>query len=400
MAAEKNNGVLFAIIGAVVIIAALAFFFLAQGDETGTDTAVTQAQAVEETPAENAQQAQADSSAAAQGSKTNSATATMNMQGEQPEAANDNQNAAAQTAPQTDEAEQAAAQAEQPGIVVEPGNPVVAKVDGKEITRVDVYRFIQTMPQNVQQLPASAVYPMAMEQVINTRIVQNKADAANVAETEAYKMELEMAKQQLARNVYLQEQVNERITEDKLTAAYEDYAGQMPQVEERRARHILVESESKAQAVIERLNKGGDFAELAQELSTGPTAPTGGDLGYFAEQEMVPEFSQKVFSMKEGEVTKEPVQTQFGWHVVKLEDVRERPKPTFEQMRPALEAELRRQALTELLEDWRADVEVVQYDINGQPLKEGANVLGIVPQDQQPAAGDDAAAPAGAAQAQ
>ena len=265
------------------------------------------------------------------------------------------------------------------GLKVEEGNPVVATVDGKEVTRVDVYRFIQTMPANIQQLPAAAVYPMALEQVVNTRIVQNRADSADVANTDAFKLEMEMAKQQLARNLYLQNQVDEKISKSKLEGAYKEYTKKMPDVEERRARHILVETESKATAVIEKLNAGGKFEELAKELSTGPTGPKGGDLGYFADGEMVPEFSKAVFGMNKGDVTKAPVKTQFGYHVIKLEDVRKRPKPTLEQLTPALEAELRREILTELLQDWRKNAKIEQFDINGNPLKEGANALGIVP---------------------
>jgi len=94
---------------------------------------------------------------------------------------------------------------------------------------------------------------------------------------------------------------------------------------------------------------------------------------------MVPEFSKTVFGMNKGDVTKAPVKTQFGYHVIKLEDVRKRPKPTLEQLTPALEAELRREILTELLQDWRKNAKIEQFDINGNPLKEGANALGIVP---------------------
>ncbi|MEM6811906.1 MAG: peptidylprolyl isomerase [Pseudomonadota bacterium] len=334
MSEQQNNNMIFGIIGALVFAALIVGAIIYTNNKSGSD---------ESAPAEMA---------ASEG-----ATATQ-------------ANAAAGQDPTTPPPN---------SIEVEPGNPVVATVDGNDITRVDVYRFIQTMPANVQQLPAAAVYPMAMEQVINTRIVQNKAQEANIEESEAFQNELNVAKQQLARNVYLQQEVSKEITEDKLQKAYKDLVKEIPEVEERRARHILVETESKAQAVIERLNAGGDFEELAKELSTGPTGPRGGDLGYFAANEMVPEFSEKVFSMKSGETTSEPVQTQFGFHVIKLEDVRERPAPTFEQVRGNLEAELRREILADLLQEWREDTKIVQFDINGNPLKEGANALGIVP---------------------
>ena len=270
------------------------------------------------------------------------------------------------------------------GINVEPGNPVVARVDGKDITRVDVYRFIQTMPQNLQQLPATTVYPMAMDQVINTRLVQNKANDADVENSDDFKRELEIAKQQIVRNLYLQEQVNNKITDKMVKNAYNDYIKKIPDVEERRARHILVETEEKANAVIKKLDTGEGFEDLAKSLSIGPTATKGGDLGYFAKNEMVPEFAEAAFSMKKGSVSEKPVKTQFGWHVIKVIDKRERPKPSLEQMTPVLQAELRRTALEDLLKGWRKNAKIEQFDINGKPLRKGADATGLVPEEKQP----------------
>jgi len=340
---KQSNGLIYSIIGLFAIVAVIAGAFLFTRDNDSTDVVVETA-ALNEQPAND--NAEAEANANAEISPASNSDAPVDL-GE--------------------------------GMKVEPGNPVVAIVDGKEVTRVDVYRFIQTMPANIQQLPAAAVYPMALEQVVNTRLVQNKAEKANVSETEQFKLEVEMAKQQLARNLFLENQVKENISESKLEKAYKEYVKKVPEVQERRARHILLETESKAQAVIDQINKGGDFEALAKELSTGPTAPKGGDLGYFAEGEMVPEFSKQVFSMKKGDVTQEPVKTQFGYHVIKLEDSRTRPVPTIEQLKPALEGELRREILTGLLQDWRKSAKIEQFDINGNPLKEGANALGIVP---------------------
>jgi len=245
--------------------------------------------------------------------------------------------------------------------------------------------FIQTMPQNIQQMPATAVYPMAMEQVINTRIVQNKANSADVTSSEEYKQELEMAKQQIARNIYLQQEVDKKISEGDLKKKYKEYIKEIPDVEERRARHILVETEEKAKAVVDKLNQdGSNFADLAKSLSVGPTAPKGGDLGYFAKSEMVPEFANAAFGMEKNSVLKTPVKTQFGWHVIQVVDVRQRPKPAFEQMQPLLVAEMRREALDGLLKKWRKGVEVEQFDINGKPLKKGADATGLTPSDKTP----------------
>jgi peptidyl-prolyl cis-trans isomerase C len=264
-------------------------------------------------------------------------------------------------------------------MIVKAGNPVVAKVDGKDITRVDVYRFIQTMPAEMQQMPATTVYPMAMEQVVNTRLVQNMADAADITQSDAFKAEMEIAKQQISRNLFLQEEVDKKITESKVKKAYDEFIKKTPDVEERRARHILVETEDKAKAVIKQIQAGGDFAGVARELSVGPTAPKGGDLGYFAKTEMVPEFSNAAFGLEKGTVLETPVKTQFGWHVIKVEDIRQRAKPTLEQVTPSIQAELRRGILEELLKKWRKGAKIEQFDINGEPLKKGANATGLIP---------------------
>lgn len=264
---------------------------------------------------------------------------------------------------------------------VEPGNPIVAKVDGKDITRVDVYRFIQTMPANLQQLPASTVYPMALEQVINVRLVQNRADASDVMESKEFAQELELSKQQIARNLFLQESVKDKVSDGDIKKAYKEYVSKIPDVEERRASHILLETQEKAQAVIDKLKTGETFEDLAKSVSIGPTGPKGGDLGYFGKDDMVPEFGKAAFSMKKGDVSKEPVQTQFGWHVIKVTDARQRPKPTLEQLKPTLQAELGREALDQQIQSWRDKASIERFDINGKPLKEGANAIGVVPQD-------------------
>lgn len=264
-------------------------------------------------------------------------------------------------------------------MIVEAGNPVVAKVDGKDITRVDVYRFIQTMPANMQQLPATTVYPIAMEQVINTRLVQNMADSADVTESKQFKAELEIAKQQIARNLFLQEQVDKKITDGKVKKAYSEIIKKIPDVEERRARHILLKTEDKAKAVIKQLKAGGDFVGIAKELSTGPTAVKGGDLGYFAKTEMVPEFANSVFGMEKDSILDTPVKTKFGWHVIRVEDIRARAKPTMDQLRPTIQADLRREILDDLIQKWRKSAKIEQFDINGDELKKGANATGLVP---------------------
>ena len=236
MAGKKMNMGLVGAIAVAVIAAGGVMAYLSQNVEKSDSTVQEQA-AVEASPT-------------TEGAPENTETAA----GEEaaPQASGEEQAAASQEAPAVPEG----------GIVVEPGNPVVAKVDGVDITRVDVYRYIKSMPQNLQQLPAQAVYPLALEQTINTRIVQNKANDANLMEDPEVVQQVEMAKQQIARNVYLQRQVADKITEAEIKKAYDEFIKKQPDVKERQASHILLSTEDEAKEAIKRLDEGADFCRV------------------------------------------------------------------------------------------------------------------------------------------
>jgi peptidyl-prolyl cis-trans isomerase C len=276
------------------------------------------------------------------------------------------------------------------GVEVKPGNPVVATVDGKPITRVDVFRYIKMMPAQVQQMPPASVYPLALDQVINTRLVQNKAESAGLENDAEVQQQLDMAKQQIIRTVFVQREVDKLISESDIKSKYNDTIGKQPAIEELKASHILVDSEAKAKELIAKLSEGADFAKLAAENSGDPgNKDKGGDLGWFAKSDMVPEFSEAAFKIAKGSVGASPIQTQFGWHVVKVEDKRERPKPTYEEVKPMIQVELRREKLEKMLDGWKKTANVEKFDINGNAVKEQSEVA--------PAAGETSA-PAPAAE--
>ncbi len=264
---------------------------------------------------------------------------------------------------------------------VQPGNPVVAKVGGSEITRVDVFNFIQQMPPQMQQASPQQVYPMALEQVINNRLIQLEADKVGYETSDAYKAQLEEAKSMINRKLYLQEKMAASINEEKMKKLYEEKVAQVPDAEERRARHILVETEDEAKKIIEELRGGASFEEMAKQHSKGPTGANGGDLGWFAQGEMVPEFSEVAFKTSPGTLVETPVKTQFGYHVIRVEESRMRAKPTYEQMENLLMAEIQREALTGLVMGLRGKSEIIVYDVNG-------NVPGAVSNPEtEPSAG-------------
>ncbi|MCB9991675.1 MAG: peptidylprolyl isomerase [Rhodospirillales bacterium] len=249
------------------------------------------------------------------------------------------------------------------------GNPVVAKVNGEEIMRSDVFNFISGLPEQVRQMPIQTLFPLALEQVVNNRVINAKAGSAELTADPEVEQLVNQAKDQIVRNVFIDRQIDAQITQKKLLKAYQDMLEEMGEIKETHARHILVDSEEKGREVIAKLNEGGNFEELAKEYSTGPSAQNGGELGWFAKGEMVPEFAEAAFAMEPGSVSKDPVQTQFGWHVIKVEDRRTRKEPEFEAVKPQLEAQLRQQVLTELVEGWQKDAKIKKFDINGEPVK-------------------------------
>ena len=147
------------------------------------------------------------------------------------------------------------------------------------------------------------------------------------------------------------------ITDAELKKMYDSRVAEF-NVKEYKARHILVKSKDEAEKVITELDMGGDFAELAKKKSTGPTGKNGGDLGWFAPQQMVPEFSQAVSQLEKGKYTKSPVQTKFGWHVIKLEDTRSAEPPTFDQVKPQLKKVAEQSRANDYLQSLKAKAKI------------------------------------------
>ncbi|MGQ0526736.1 MAG: peptidylprolyl isomerase [Alphaproteobacteria bacterium] len=256
-----------------------------------------------------------------------------------------------------------------PAQAIKPGNPTVAKVDGQEIKRDEVLGFIQTLPTQTRQLPLEQLFPLAVNQVVNAKIINEKSKDVKLDNDPEVQAQMELAKNQIVRGVWLQKMVNEKVTEDRLKKDYDTYLKNFPKVEEVKAQHILVKDETKAKDLINQLNNGADFAELAKANSTDATASNGGQLGYFAQAEVVPEFGKVAFSTAPGSYTKEPVKTEFGFHIIKVEEKRQRPPAEFAAAKPFLEAQARREELDAILTRWQKEGNIERYDINGDPVK-------------------------------
>ena len=239
---------------------------------------------------------------------------------------------------------------------------VLALVDGEAITRSDVFAY-----SGMEDDPAVAGDQGVLDELISLRLLRQEAERRGLHEEEETRRILEMI-----RTNFLASEMMDRLTteldisDDDLRAEYERQAEQM-EGEEYRARHILVETEDEARALLDRLEDGESFAELAENYSRDPgSAERGGDLGWFEAGRMVPAFSDAVQALETGETTPDPVESRFGWHLIQLEETRPLELPPMEDVRAELIEVLESRAIQEEIERLReeADVEMPERPAN------------------------------------
>lgn len=228
------------------------------------------------------------------------------------------------------------------GLAAEPGD-VVAKVGDAEITEAELAFAAQDLGAELQRFPPAQWRKLLLDVMVDMELLAQAARAEKLDEDPDFLKQLEFLKLRALRNAYLGERLNAGISDEEVKALYDKEFADFEGAEEFKARHILVKDKEAAEAIIAELDGGADFAELARDKSTGPSGPNGGDLGYFARGQMVKPFEEAVLTLETGGYSKEPVETQFGWHVIKLEDKRKQEKPALE----AVEANLRQQLMRE-----------------------------------------------------
>ena len=238
-------------------------------------------------------------------------------------------------------------------------DPVLATVNGEEILESEVRATQQGLPQQYRQLPFEMLKADLLTREINQRLLMNAGSEAGLADDEEVKEQIAALERRLIAETYLDRALNDAITEDAINAKYEEFIATNEPEPQVHARHILLESEEDAKAVIAELDDGADFVELAKEKSTGPSGPNGGDLGFFNREDMVAPFAEAAFAMEAGTYSSEPVQTQFGWHVIKVEEKKEGAQPSLDEVRQQLVAEISRDAFNALVEDLRATADIV-----------------------------------------
>jgi peptidyl-prolyl cis-trans isomerase C len=268
-----------------------------------------------------------------------------------------------------------------------PDDPVVAIVDGTKVRRSDVEAVARSLPEQYRQVPFAQMYGMLLDRAIDFRLLANAAAEQDLEDDPDVQAALAKARANVLRDAYIRQQIDEGTTAEKLRARYDDLKDDEGFAkEEVHARHILVGSEDEARKIIAELGGGGDFAALAGEHSVDPSARTnGGDLGFFRRAQMVPEFAEAAFALEPGERTQEPVQTQFGWHVIEVLD-RRTGAPSFEETEPRLRQEVAREIVTALVADLRDGAEIERFNLDGSPMQ-AAPEAG--PDEPAPEAGEE-----------
>ena len=261
----------------------------------------------------------------------------------------------------------ASAQETQP----DPGrDPVVATVDGDDIRLSEVIDTRSQLPLQYQSMPIEVMFPGLVERLIDMRLVAREARANGLADDPDVRRELAQIENQIISRVFLTRRIDAMITEDVVQSRYDEHIAALPPDEEVSARHILLETEEDALAVIVRLQDGADFVELAAEESIGPSADRGGDIGYFGRDNVVPEFADAAFALEPGQISEAPVESEFGWHVIKVDDRRPIAPPTLEEMREQLVTEISQQLIAELIDGLRDAATVERFNMDGSPMTE------------------------------
>jgi peptidyl-prolyl cis-trans isomerase C len=241
-------------------------------------------------------------------------------------------------------------------------DPVIAKVNGVEVRQSDLTLAEEDMGQQAQQLTGDAKKEYLLAYVADVILVSKAAEAKKVADQKDFKTRLAFIRAKLLMEVLLDTEGKAAVTDQAVKKAYDDAVTQMTADQEVRARHILVPTEAEAKKVLDEIKKGTDFAEMAKQKSKDPgAAAEGGDLGYFTKDQMVPEFAETAFKLDKGQLS-DPVKTQFGWHIIKVEDKRTKPAPGFEEVKDQVKAYVMRKAQADLVGKLREGAKIERMD--------------------------------------
>ncbi len=248
-------------------------------------------------------------------------------------------------------------------------NPVVAVVNGHKIHLSDVKGAHGRLPQQYKQVPFDTIYPGLIDSLIDVRLVAADARRQKLHESQEFKDQMARIEEQILQRMALTQVMKAKVTDQQVQARYDEVSKELAGAEQVKASHILLKTEDEAKKVIEELKKGGDFAKLAKEKSTGPSASDGGSLGFFGKGQMVPAFEKAAFALKKGAFTESAIKTQFGWHVIKVEDRKKTVVPGFKEVEQNMRNELSQEAGTAYIGELRKAADITRFNADGSAKK-------------------------------
>jgi len=249
-------------------------------------------------------------------------------------------------------------------------DPVVAKVDGQPIRLSDLKDAAQALPENLRGMPPQTLYPMLLDQLIDGRALAAEAHKSGLDQDPTVRRQIAAAEDRALQTAVLSKEVGPSVTNEAVRARYDQEISGKPGEEEVHAKHILVDNEAEARKIIGQLKGGADFAALAKQYSKDPAgAQQGGDLGFFKKDEMVPEFAAAAFALQPGQVSQDPVHSQFGWHVIQVVERRRADPPSFEQARDELRQKMIQEGVQKAVAKARASAAVEKFNLDGSQAR-------------------------------
>ena len=246
----------------------------------------------------------------------------------------------------------------------EPSSIVAAKINNHVISAQDVLNAINTLPQNIKKRPLPEIYPRIVNELINQYLITKRAYEEKIdLDTNVINL-IQKSKDQILAKYWLNNFVRNETREEKINQFYDNYLKSFSGFKEANASHILVKTREEAISIIEKLNKQSNFSELARIHSTGPSGKNGGELGWFAPGQMVKGFENATFALKKGETTQEPVETKFGFHIIKLNDIRDAKPKKLDEIRENIIDQITKNSLANLEKKIRKNHEITIVDFD------------------------------------
>ncbi|MDW3205186.1 MAG: peptidylprolyl isomerase [Alphaproteobacteria bacterium] len=249
------------------------------------------------------------------------------------------------------------------------GGKTVATVNGNAVTEADLVRLFRELPREVQAQGVEQLYPLLLEEVIGRRVIAAEAREEGVQNLPEIQERMRQAENELIYQYYLINAAEARVADEEVRQAYDDWVAQQPGGDEIKTRHILVETEEEAREIIQKVTDGTPFADLAAEQSIDSgSAAKGGDLGWLKRGETVEPFENAAFALQPNTFTGDPVKSQFGYHVILVDERREITPPSFEELAPRFRQQLAEQHVRAVIEEAIRGAEVERFDLDGNPL--------------------------------